>query len=660
MSGRTSSVWDSFNKVGDGSLVKCRLCEKQLKFNGSTTSSMREHLNRMHISTTTAVVTQESKAAVGQQAQSMQRFLGRQTITDKRKNEITALIACWCTGSLRPLSIVGDSGFVKLLKLLEPGYKVPTRNTMAAVIRKDYEDLRKALLLVLDAVDGISVTTDLWSSSMNLAYATFTGHMIDDDWTLRAVCLDNPSFPDRHTAENIASFTKSVLKDLCVERSKLVAVVSDQAANMVAAWKILKSTHPDLYAVACVCHRLQTAIRHALELTAVSKLLGSCRRLVGHFNHSNVATHALKQQQVKEGVRFPLGVASEVATRWNSTHAMLARLNQLRLPITYVMNDITVTKTVDQSMNLTASQWKHVAALATTLEPFRDATNDLSSSKQVTVSTVLPIMLGLVGECESQDDDTAFLANFKALLAQKIQEKFDLCNIQPYSCEAIASALDPRFKSLAFLDEMAREDVFLEVKLLASGHSGEAEEEQLEPPAKRPGIPETTDCASPPSLKKQSSLLSRLTKQSQQQQQQPHSQVNNISRQMSLYREADGCDIDANPLDWWKAHDKQFPSLAKVARRILLIPASSAESERNFSTTGILTEKRRARLGPENVRSMLFVNKNRAILRPSAASGSSTLGTAATAVTKPEPEPLLPVLSIVAADGDESDIEMLE
>ena len=64
----------------------------------------------------------------------MQRFLGRQTITDKRKNEITALIACLCTGSLRPLSIVGDSGFVKLLKLLEPGYEVLTRNTMAAVI----------------------------------------------------------------------------------------------------------------------------------------------------------------------------------------------------------------------------------------------------------------------------------------------------------------------------------------------------------------------------------------------------------------------------------------------------------------------------------------------------------------------------------------------
>ena len=70
-----------------------------------------------------------------------------------------------------------------------------------------------------------------------------------------------------------------------------------------------------------------------------------------------------------------------------------------------------------------------------------------------------------------------------------------MCNIQPDSCEAIASALDPRFKSLAFLDEMAREDVFLEVKLLAKGHSGEAEEEQLEPPAKRPGIPETTDSA---------------------------------------------------------------------------------------------------------------------------------------------------------------------
>ena len=43
---------------------------------------------------------------------------------------------------------------------------------------------------------------------------------------------------------------------------------------------------------------------------------------------------------------------------------------------------------------------------------------------------------------------------------------------------------------------------------------------------------------------------------------------------------------------------------------MLSVPASSAESERNFSVTGILTEKRRASLSSENINAMLFLNKN--------------------------------------------------
>ena len=54
--------------------------------------------------------------------------------------------------------------------------------------------------------------------------------------------------------------------------------------------------------------------------------------------------------------------------------------------------------------------------------------------------------------------------------------------------------------------------------------------------------------------------------------------------------------------------------MAKLARRILAIPASSAESERSFSVTGILTERRRARLGSDLVDPMLFLNKNSPVL----------------------------------------------
>ena len=37
-----------------------------------------------------------------------------------------------------------------------------------------------------------------------------------------------------------------------------------------------------------------------------------------------------------------------------------------------------------------------------------------------------------------------------------------------------------------------------------------------------------------------------------------------------------------DPLAWWKMHDGQFPTIAKLARKYLAIPASSATSERVF------------------------------------------------------------------------------
>ena len=69
------------------------------------------------------------------------------------------------------------------------------------------------------------------------------------------------------------------------------------------------------------------------------------------------------EQQQKEGARNPLTVITEdIATRWNSTYDMLVRLSNMRVPLTAMMNEITVTKASDQSIYLSSAQWKLVAA----------------------------------------------------------------------------------------------------------------------------------------------------------------------------------------------------------------------------------------------------------------------------------------------------------
>ena len=51
---------------------------------------------------------------------------------------------------------------------------------------------------------------------------------------------------------------------------------------------------------------------------------------------------------------------------------------------------------------------------------------------------------------------------------------------------------------------------------------------------------------------------------------------------------------ESNPLDWWKCHELKYPNLAKLAKCVLAIPATSVPSERIFSTAGDIVNAQRA------------------------------------------------------------------
>ena len=48
-----------------------------------------------------------------------------------------------------------------------------------------------------------------------------------------------------------------------------------------------------------------------------------------------------------------------------------------------------------------------------------------------------------------------------------------------------------------------------------------------------------------------------------------------------------------------RAHN--FPMLASLARRVLVVPTSQAQSERLFSTTGLIVKKRHSSLSADNM-----------------------------------------------------------
>ena len=70
-----------------------------------------------------------------------------------------------------------------------------------------------------------------------------------------------------------------------------------------------------------------------------------------------------------------------------------------------------------------------------------------------------------------------------------------------------------------------------------------------------------------------------------------------------------GGDAVTNPLQWWKDHAPSFPHVAVLARRYLCIPATSAPSERLFSTAGLTITKARNGLRDDNASAIIFLHK---------------------------------------------------
>ena len=62
------------------------------------------------------------------------------------------------------------------------------------------------------------------------------------------------------------------------------------------------------------------------------------------------------------------------------------------------------------------------------------------------------------------------------------------------------------------------------------------------------------------------------------------------------------------PLQWWRQHHCRFPYISKLALKVLAIPATSAPSERVFSTAGLTIAKDRARLESDRANELVFLH----------------------------------------------------
>lgn len=582
-------------KVDDGDKVYCLHCNKQFAFRGSNTS-LTYHLQHKHPLKYQHVV--DSDRQKSSQVQSITNFLSCQSnkpVSDKISADLKVAIAQWIASSGRPTAIVEDDGLQTVLRiaLQNQSYNLPSRRTIDTVIGQMYNEKLTEHKKAIESIHSIALATDFWTSNNNESYCGITGHWIDSDWKLTSVALGCLLVDERHTAENVASFYEEFAATWNIT-DKICCIVTDNARNMVAAIGQTDYSH-----IPCIAHCLQLSILAGLKAADSSPLVAKCRHLVGHFKHSSANTSELKSSHSsvsspKDDVIFHK-LQQDVATRWNSTYMMLARLLEVKGAI--------MQYHIDHPKNysgpkLTESDWDKMAKYTSVLGSLADATEYVGSEQYATCSAVLPLEAFLRRLLMVNDDDPGYIARFKTATLNDFTNRIE--GIDALTTLQMAVALDPRYKKLTCLRREKREAVWT-----ALSNAFRAFHDRRQPAGRPTGLEEkSSDETKAPVLKKQKLTLLLSDSESQSSADESDA-VHGAQAELTQYQEEAPIPETEDPLMWWKLNNHRFPVLSSFVKTILCVPATSVPCERLFSSSGYIVNKMRSCLLPQNVNALV-------------------------------------------------------
>ncbi|XP_074551363.1 E3 SUMO-protein ligase ZBED1-like [Halichoeres trimaculatus] len=586
---RRSVVWDHFERKNDE--VCCKHCNAVYKYN-TTTTPMMYHVNHVH-----PEINESPEAS--QTQPTISHMLARRNCDAKRAEKITQGICKLIEKDMLPLSIVDGKGFRDFINLVEPAYHIPSRRNVTRLIESHYVEVKWELLKKLSIAVRVAITTDCWTALTAESYITITCHYIGEDWQVKSVVLLTESLPGRHTADKLAEKLNEAVQQWGLD-GRVLACVHDNAANIVAA---NNPTRVSWISIACFAHTLQLAINDGFALH-LHRVISAAGKLISHFNHSTVASNALRKKQEQIGLPTHRLIQS-CKTRWNSVCEMFDRLVEQRWAVVAVLSDRVVTKLQDaRVLELKDEHWQLMEDTQPVLAALKCATT-VMSGEDVSISNTYPITFGLINNhLMSREGDGPRVTEFKSKVRSSLSKRM---NIQSddflSSAPMIASMLDPRHKHLGFLTSTQR--VTANGTLASLGEAVDAGEvDVLEARGAGETSPDTHAISGAAAAAPASAMALLLGEQ--------YSTTGNTridSEVQSFLRETPP-PLDCNPTDWWKVNGGRFPRLAKLARQYLCIPATSVPSERVFSAAGLTVTRLSSRLTPEHVDMLIFLNKN--------------------------------------------------
>jgi hypothetical protein len=369
----------------------------------------------------------------------------------------------------------------------------------------------------------------------------------------------------------------------------------------------------------CVDHVLNLITKKAFDFGG-SNLMKKCRSLVQNFTSSSQLNDLLLDAQTTAGVSCAVSVVQDVITRWWSTYAMLLRLWSLR---TY-LDGLERSKVIEN--NLKIVEWGKVEQVLEVLKPFQQVQQLLEGEHYVTIS-LYPALITLIRtKLQKQASSTALEDDVRQLAAELLVDfnqrwgdgslnsewgvvRGDKRRLEGVRYTAyVAALLDPRTKK-GIMKTFGSEDM----GKLSTYVQDRMKDVKVDWAPAAAAVGRATTGARTTLSLAQKELQEAMGGGGEQAEEEGDPVERDVKDELAGYlREEPMSLFDSNgkyadPLPWWEKKAKMYPRVHALAMEILQIEATSASSERTFSSAGLTIAKDRASLLPENAGMLVFL-----------------------------------------------------
>ena len=603
----------------------CKLCGHVTKYSGNTTN-MASHLDKRH---PFEFQQQFGQAPVGNHPQDtlIGSWAKKSKLPFQKTQLINVAVASYLVENLLPLSCMESSSFRLLCTQMCVDYELPPpayiRNK---VLMPSFNETKGTILRMLSDAESCALTSEMWQSKTCNWYSTFTAHFINAQWELNQCVLTTREIVEPQAEEDVCAILNDVARqwDMKCPSAVVSRCVRD---NKHASLELVSTFLP------CVCHSVNYAIRNCFLQKSLSVLLGKLRKLVAHFKCDMCSRLALEEKQKCMGLPQQELVADN-SVQWKSTANMLERVLEQDSAICAVMMHAMESK---RALMLSQMELQQARELLGVLKPFTTASQLMAMEKSLTASLICLVLTKLKTGLRASASDSAFQKSTKSFILGELSKRYDQKSVMDFL--HIAAALDPRCKHLSFLDDVERNRIFLQVKqeallftmtstvtvklepqdypdtnssvesnqlaLQVDFSSDHIDENSLEPMIKI--------SRSSPLMKEEAGgqkLSDWLGDLIPPEEKPSISASQRVDNEIQTYRSEPDLEMDGDPLSWWSNYGYAYPTLSRLAKKYLCVPATSGPSERVFSAVGASVVDRRACLDTGDIDTMIFLNAN--------------------------------------------------